>query len=144
MALCGLLTGLGNLFFHRLKVNAQKLSSKSCSIHSVFNIIIVIVHSMLWTEFHQYLCQMCAPIRRCLEKLFVRIMHCQCLESQVPPVPTDLRSFLKHCKVQNGEIITIIILNSRICMMCYKIILLHVYIHWNLYTIINNDRLLRS
>ncbi|XP_064384365.1 uncharacterized protein LOC135333325 isoform X3 [Halichondria panicea] len=33
--------------------------------------------------------------------------HCQYLESQVPPVPTDLRSFLKHCKVQNGDDVSV-------------------------------------
>lgn len=29
--------------------------------------------------------------------------HCRILEAQTPPVPTDLRGFLKHCKGSKGD-----------------------------------------
>ncbi len=110
---CGTLwvtDGIWKLVFphcmHRLKVNAQQLY-KSCMHACKAAHLFIIIHSMLWSEFHQYLCQMCMCTYPPMPGKAFCQDHCKYLESQVPPVPTDLRSFLKHCKIQNGKKIII-------------------------------------
>ena len=110
---CGTLwvtDGIWKLVFphcmHRLKVNAQKLSSKFCNIHSVL---------LLLSSFT--VC--CGPNSI---NIYARCVHLSAgawksfLSGSLPVFGVTgttstnrSQEFLKHCKVQNGEIITIII-----------------------------------